>query len=144
MIQVTIDGKRIQVEPDTMVLDAAKEAGVFIPTLCSHPMVEPYGACRMCSVEVTQGGRTKIVTSCNFPIREEMEVQTQSEPVVALRTRLLEMMLARWPNVPQIKGLANRHGIEEPRFEHPLRAPDTKACILCGLCVRACSEAVWT
>jgi aldehyde:ferredoxin oxidoreductase len=143
MIQVTIDSKRIQVEPDTMVLDAAKEAGVFIPTLCSHPMVEPYGACRMCSVEVTQGGRTKMVTSCNFPIREEMEVQTQSEPVVALRTRLLEMMLARWPEVPQIKGLAKNHGIEQPRFEHPLKDPDPKACILCGLCVRACSEAVW-
>ncbi len=143
MIQVTIDGERIEVEPDTMVLDAAKQAGIFIPTMCSHPMVEPYGACRMCTVEVTQNGRTRMVTSCNYPIRGEMQVETRSERVVALRTRLLEMMLARWPNVPQIKGLAQRHGIEQPRFEHPQRDEDPKACILCGLCVRACSEAVW-
>ena len=143
MITVTIDGKRLEVEAETTILDAAKQADVAIPNLCSHPMLEPYGACRVCSVEVTTRGRSKVVTSCNYPIREEMTVDTRSEKVLQLRRSLAEMMLARWPNVPRIQGLARTLGITEPRFEHPQRDEDPKACILCGLCVRACTEAVW-
>ncbi|MDP7114916.1 MAG: aldehyde ferredoxin oxidoreductase C-terminal domain-containing protein [Myxococcota bacterium] len=143
MINVTIDGKNIEVEPDTTVLDAAREAGVPIPNLCSHPMLEPYGACRVCSVEVVQDGRSKIVTACNYPIRGEMEVLTGSERARGLRARVLEMMLARWPEVPRIKAMARTHGVTEPRYTHPLRNDDPKACVLCGLCVRACKEAVW-
>ncbi len=143
MINVTIDGQKLQVEPDTTILDAAREARIPIPTFCSHPMLEPYGACRICTVEIEQGGRTRMVTACNYPIRAEMEVHTRSEAVDRLRKTLLEMMLARWPNVPAVKGLAGVYGVGEPRFEHPLRDDDPHACILCGLCVRACSEAVW-
>jgi aldehyde:ferredoxin oxidoreductase len=143
MLTVTIDGKRLEVEPDTTILDAAREAGIAIPNLCSHPMLEPYGACRVCSVEVTQRGRTKMVTACNYPIRGEMEVSTKSEAVLKLRKTLMEMMLSRWPNVPRIQGMARVAGVTEPRFEHPQRDEDPKACILCGLCVRSCSEAIW-
>jgi len=143
MINVTIDGKRLEVEPETTILDAAKEAGIGIPSLCSHPMLEPYGACRICTVEINERGRDKMVTACNYPIRGEMHVQTGSERVLQLRKTLLEMMVARWPNVPRIKGMAKRAGIDEPRFTHPQRDEDPKACILCGLCVRACTEAVW-
>jgi len=79
MIQVTIDTHPVEVEEGTTVLEAAQRLGINIPTLCHHPALEPYGACRLCTVEITQNGRSRLVTSCNYPIRQEIEVQTASE-----------------------------------------------------------------
>ena len=143
MISVTIDGKKTEVEAETTLMEAAKQVGVFIPNLCHSELFEPYGVCRVCSVEVVQNGRSKIVTACNYPIRHELEVITNSDRTLRTRKLVLEMMLARWPNVKAVKDLAKHMGIEKPRFDHPARNEDENACILCGKCVQMCRQGVW-
>jgi aldehyde:ferredoxin oxidoreductase len=143
MIEVTIDGQKTEVAPGTYVLAAAKQLGVTIPALCDSELVEPYGACRVCSVEVFDGRKRRIVTACNYPLTKPTEVFTRSEKALKVRRLTLEMMLARWPNVPVLKEMAADVGLAEARFAHPERNESPNACILCGLCVRVCHEAVW-
>jgi aldehyde:ferredoxin oxidoreductase len=143
MIPITIDSKRIEVEAGTSVLDAARKAGVFIPSLCHSELVEPYGACRVCSVEVRSGTRSRMVTACNYPVRAELEVHTRSERALRTRKLVLELMLARWPNVKAVADLARHLGVTEPRFTNPHRNQSENACILCGLCVNICRQGVW-
>lgn len=143
MIEIIIDGKKIEVAEGTTILDAARKNSIPIPTLCHRSTVEPYGACRLCVVDVREGNRTRLVTSCNYPVRKSIEVSTQSERVRKTRKTLLEMMLSRWPNVNLIKQLAREYGVSAASFTHPLVDYSTNACILCGLCVNACSEIMW-
>jgi aldehyde:ferredoxin oxidoreductase len=143
MVKIEIDGKSIEVEKDTTILEAAKQLDVYIPALCHSDLVEPYGVCRLCMVEVDDGRRKRMVTSCNFPVRKPMKVKTKSEKVLTHRHVVLEMMLSRWPEVKVIKDLASFAGIEKPRFKHPDVDFNPNACILCGLCVRICSQGIW-
>jgi aldehyde:ferredoxin oxidoreductase len=143
MIQVTIDGRTTEVEPGTTILAAAKLAGVAIPALCHSPLVEAYGVCRLCSVELDDGRRKRIVTACNYPLHKPVEVFTRSERALRTRRLVLEMMLARWPQVKVVQDLAREAGVAAPRFAHPQRNQNPHACILCGLCVRLCDEGVW-
>ncbi|MGD2179270.1 MAG: 2Fe-2S iron-sulfur cluster-binding protein, partial [Anaerolineae bacterium] len=133
MIPVTIDGQTIEVEEGTTILEAAHQLGIHIPTLCHHPALEPYGACRLCTVEIAYDGRSRLVTSCNYPIRWEIQVQTASEKVLKGRKLLAELLLARCPNVSEVQELAASLGVTEVRFE-----PREELCYLCGLCVRVC------
>ena len=159
MVQVTIDGQSIEVEEGTTILEAAQRLGIYIPTLCHHPALEPYGACRLCTVEITPKGdgssagprrpRSQLVTSCNYPIRREIEVQTASEKVLKGRKLLAELLLARCPNVPQVRELAASLGVTDVRFkvqedDQSQRSADRlrSACHLCGLCVRVCEELI--
>ncbi|MBW1642772.1 MAG: FAD-dependent oxidoreductase, partial [Deltaproteobacteria bacterium] len=91
--------------------------------------------CRLCTVELFDGRRTRFVTACNYPIWEGMEVNTDSEAVHEGRKLIIELLLARCPDVPVIRELAEKYGIETPRF----KLGDSN-CILCGLCVRMCAE----
>jgi aldehyde:ferredoxin oxidoreductase len=143
MIPVTIDGRKIEVEPGTTILAAAKQAGVSIPSLCDSPLVEASGSCRVCSVEVSNGHAGRVVTACNYPLQEPAEVHTRSERALRTRRGVVELMLARWPNVPVVQDMARDLGLAEPRFVHPLRNENPRACVLCGLCVRLCREGVW-
>lgn len=95
MVNLTIDGKRVSAEQGTTVLKAARQRGVDIPTLCDHESLPPYGACRICIVEVTQRGKTKLTSSCTLPVAEGMEVKTSSERVLRTRRMLAELLLAR-------------------------------------------------
>ncbi|MBS3801436.1 MAG: (2Fe-2S)-binding protein [Candidatus Thermoplasmatota archaeon] len=142
-ITVTIDGKEVSVDKDTTILSAANSIDIFIPTLCHSELVEPYSACRLCLVEIDNGRKKRLVTSCNYPIRKPITVKTKSERVKKHRKNILEMMLARWPNVKIIKDMAAFHGIKTPRYTSPLQDPQENACVLCGLCVRACEEDIW-
>ncbi len=139
MITITIDGQEIQAEEGQTVLEVAKANGIEIPTLCYHPLLEPYGACRLCMVEITQRGRTSLDTSCTHPAADGLVVQTRSPAVLEARKLVLGLLLSRTPNVPIIQDLAREYGITEPPF--PTDTPDEK-CILCGLCVRTCHELV--
>ncbi|NQV19448.1 MAG: (2Fe-2S)-binding protein [Armatimonadetes bacterium] len=143
MINIIIDGKKIEVEKGTTILEAAKKLNIIIPALCDREVVKAYGACRLCVVDVNDGNEIKMVTSCNYLINKEIEVFMQSERVRKTRKMLLEMMLSRWPNVPMIKQFAAEYGVIKPRMIHPLVDYSENACILCGLCVNACSEMVW-
>ena len=139
MIKFMMDGQPIEAEEGMTILEVARRTGVNIPTLCYHPALEPYGACRLCTVEVKWGRKVTLETACTYPVREGLEVQTMSPAVVAARKMLLEMQLARCPNVPVIQDLAREYGIEKSRFKTDDPAED---CILCGLCVRICNEVV--
>ncbi|HEY92998.1 MAG TPA: 4Fe-4S binding protein [Dehalococcoidia bacterium] len=136
-ITLQIDGREVKAEEGKTILDMAKSLGIDIPTLCYHPALSPFGACRLCSVEIISRGRSRIVTSCNYPVEEGLVVNTKSPDVIELRKMLVELMLARCPNVKIIQDLAKEYGVEKPRF----KLEDEK-CILCGLCTRICDERI--
>ncbi len=137
MLTLTIDGKKIQAEKGTTILKAALANGIVIPTLCSHEGLSPLGNCRLCVVEATKNGRTKVVTSCNYQVEEGLTVNTKSENILAIRKMIIELLVARSPNVKIIRELSEEAGIESPRF-----VLDNEKCILCGLCVHVCNEYV--
>ncbi len=142
MVKVTIDGKQIEVLEDTTILKAAEKAGVWIPTMCHCDYIEPYGVCRLCSVEVIRGKRSRLVTACNYPVREGLTIKTNSEKVNWIRKMIMELMLSRWPNVPAVKDMAVQLGIEKPRFVSLEKDEAEDACILCGMCVNVCNDLV--
>lgn len=138
MVTLTIDGKLIHVEPETPLIEAAQKVGILIPTLCHHEALKPYGACRLCVVEVIKNKWSKLVTSCNYPAEEGLVVLTTSDRVRRTRRMLMEFFLARSPNVPVIKQMAEKMGVRASR----LKKQEDARCILCGLCVRVCEEMV--
>jgi heterodisulfide reductase subunit A len=142
MVTISIDGKSVEVPEDTTILKAAEQAGVWIPTMCHSEYFEPYGVCRLCSVEVVRGKRSRIVTACNYPIRGGMTIYTNSDRVKWLRKVLVEMLVSRWPNVKVVKELAGRLGVEKSRFVSLERDESENACILCGMCVNMCNDVV--
>ena len=139
-IIIMIDGKEINAIEGESILQVAKKVGINIPTLCYNDALESFGACRMCSVEITDNrGRKKIVTSCNYPVVNGLVVETKSEKVFKTRQMLLELLLARCPNAKKIQDLARKYGIEKPSLW--IVDPE-EDCILCGLCTRVCDEKV--
>ena len=139
MVTLTIDGREVQAEEGATILEAATESNIYIPTLCSNDGVKPYGACRLCLVEIVSDGREELVASCLYPVEEGLIVKTTSERIIATRQVIMELLLARCPNLEVIQDLAKRLGVDKT----PFRLEDKK-CILCGLCVRACEEVVGT
>jgi heterodisulfide reductase subunit A len=139
MATLIIDGQEVHAEEGQTILEVARGNGIEIPTLCYHPLLEPYGACRLCTVEVIRRGRSRLETSCTHPAWDGLEVKTHSPAVIEARKVILELLLSRCPNVPIIQDLAREYGITEPPF--PVEDPEEK-CILCGLCVRTCHELV--
>jgi len=142
MIRLTIDGKTTEVEKGTTLLHAARFLDIKIPTLCYHPLIKPFAACRLCVVEVKRSWGMELVPSCHAACQEGMEVSTNSPHVLSSRRMILELMLSRWPNVPILRKYATELGLEQARFTSPLRDERADACILCGLCVRVCEEVV--
>ncbi|MCG6972520.1 MAG: FAD-dependent oxidoreductase [Desulfobacterales bacterium] len=135
MITFKLNGKKVQGEEGQFILQVAEKYGVEIPTLCHHKGLEPAGMCRLCTVELFDGRRTRFVTACNYPIWEGMEVKTDTETVHEGRKLNVELLMARCPDIPVVKTLADQYGIEKPRFKIK---DDT--CILCGLCTRICQR----
>lgn len=137
LIQTEIDGRQIEVERDRWALGVARDMGIDIPTLCHHPALEPYGACRLCVVEVTQGKWTWLTTACDLPIREGLSIRTDSPAVIKARKMTLELLWAQAPDAAEVEDLARQLGVTQPRFG--FRA-ETGKCILCGLCDRVCEK----
>lgn len=134
-VSLTINNQKVATEEGTSILEAARSAGIDIPTLCYHEKLAPRGACRLCLVEITKGPRKRLVTSCVYLAEEGLKVETEAKSVVRIRKMLLELMLASSPGVKAIQDYARRYGITRSRFDVE---PDF--CILCGLCVRYCNE----
>lgn len=139
MATLTIDGQELHAEEEQSVLEVARHNGIEIPTLCHHPLLEPYGACRLCTVEIVRNGRSRLETACTYPAWDGIEVRTNSPLVREARKVILGLFLARCPDAPIIQQLAREYGVTEPPF--PPEDPEQK-CILCGLCVRTCHELV--
>jgi len=136
-IQIEIDGKELKATEGMTVLEAAQCAGIYIPTLCHHEKLEPFGGCRVCIVEVEANGWTKLVVSCVYPVEENIVVRTRSEKVDRIRKTIIELLMAHAPDSPQLQDLAQEYGADKDRFEK-----DASFCIHCGLCVRYCAEVV--
>jgi bidirectional [NiFe] hydrogenase diaphorase subunit len=137
MVTLTIDGRKLKAEKGKTILQVAEDNNIYIPTLCHNEAVKPYGACRLCLVEITRRGRTKLVTSCLYEVEEGLKVKTNSDRVISNRKMLMELLLARCPNNKEVRALASRLGVEDTSFQK-----DDKQCILCALCVRVCQEVV--
>jgi len=134
-IILQIDGKEVKATEGMTVLEAAQSADIFIPTLCHHEKLEPYGGCRICTVEVEVRGWTKLVAACLYPLEQDLVVRTRSEKVDKIRKMILEFLLAHAPYSPQLQDLAQEYEADKDRFEK-----ESSFCILCGLCVRYCAE----
>lgn len=140
MVSLTIDGRLLRAQEGQTILQVARENGIEIPTLCQHEAVEPYGACRLCIVEIHRGGRPRIVASCLYPVEEGLEVKTSSPRVLNNRKMLLELLLAKCSKNPVVKNLAAEMGVANAFVrEEYLEDHD---CIVCGLCVRVCEQVV--
>ena len=134
-IRLQIDDKEVVASDGMTIFEAALSAGISIPTVCHHDSLEPYGGCRLCTVEVEDRGWTKHVVSCVYPVAEDLIVRTRSEKVDKIRKVLTEQLLAYAPESEVLKELAQEYQADKDRF-----AKEPSFCILCGLCVRYCAE----
>jgi len=130
-----IDGRDVTAGEGMTVLEAARRAGITIPTLCHHEMLAPFGGCRLCIVEAEANGRTQLVASCVHQAEDDLVVRTRSDKIDRIRKTLLELLLAHAPDSPQLEELAGEYGADKDRFDK-----ETSFCIHCGLCVRYCAE----
>jgi len=157
-VTLTLNGQEVQALPGQTILEAARSAGVEIPTLCHDPRLEPYGACRMCLVEV-EGARGPMA-ACGTKVREGMSVQTHTEKIVKLRKFVLELLLTNHPLDCPVCEAAGDCRLQDYAYEylvdmvpwgwraplagepgdHPNVAHFGARCILCGRCVRICRE----
>ena len=159
-ISLTINGIKVIADPGTSILNAAKDSGIRIPTLCHHPHLEPAGACRLCIVEDEKSGR--IMASCVTPVASGMTLRIDTPAVRKHRTNILRLLMANHPescivcnkgNRCELRGLAAELGVgatglypmpHAMRLEeaNPFIIRDLTKCILCGKCVRADHELV--
>ena len=134
-IIVQIDGKEVKATEGMTVLEAAQSAGISIPTLCHHEKLEPFGACRLCIVQVQVGSWSKHVVSCVYTVEKDLIVTTRSEKIDKMRKMILELQLCHAPDSPELLAYAEEYGADKDRFEK-----EASFCIHCGLCVRYCAE----
>jgi predicted molibdopterin-dependent oxidoreductase YjgC len=160
-IKAIINGREINAEPGMTILQAAKANSIHIPTLCDHPAVSPFGACRMCLVEAEKN--PKLLPACTTPITAGMVVNTNTPKVIEARKAVLELILVRHPldcfSCPsngkcELQDVAYELGVTGSRFAdagdtntshvyedaNPFYVRDLNKCILCGRCVRVCEE----
>jgi len=128
-ITMKIDGKMVRASEGMMLLEAIRDAGIDIPTLCYNERLKPSGVCRMCMVEIVKGKRRRLVASCCYPVEEDLIVTTDTPEVLRIRKMIIELL---WPASAQ---LGRQYGITKSRF-----VPGLTDCSLCGLCVRYCAE----
>ncbi len=135
MIELTINGNKGKFPEGKTLLECIESVGIKLPTLCYHKALTPYGACRLCLVEVSQNGRSSIQASCTYPAINNLTVNTDTERVKKTRKIMVELLLTRCPDSEAIKQIAEEYGVKETRFEKK-----NDDCFLCGLCVRMCQE----
>ena len=140
MPTVTIDGQKVRIKKGLTVLDAAKKAGIWIPTLCYHPAVPSEASCRLCMVELDRGDWRELITACNYPVRRDIVVYVSSERAEKARRGVMELLLARAPESRELAALASRMGVEKTHY--PSVTESQRNCILCGLCVSVCEQVI--
>jgi len=147
-VTLIINDEEVKAEEGMTILEAARSVGIDIPTLCHHEKLAPYGACRLCTVEIIRGQRSRLVTSCVYLVEDGLIVKTESEPVIKGRKMLLELMWARAPGVQPLRTYGIKYGITGVQAvrDYGISEARTKFeieptfCILCGLCVRYCAD----
>jgi ferredoxin len=112
-VTIVVDGREIVGTLHQPLVEALRNAGIAVPTLCYHPALTSLGACRLCVVEVTRGqGKTKLTTSCNFPVLPDLTVRTDTDWVRRTRRGVLELLVMLAPGSPELLALAREHGVE--------------------------------
>jgi heterodisulfide reductase subunit A len=136
MPRLTINDVPVEVEEGAKLLTAIERAGAKVPTLCHHKALTPYGACRLCVVEVHTAGRPPAVqASCSYPALDGISVFTHTDRVMRARRIVAELLLARCPDAEVVRRIAADLGVRETRIQ---KKHDD--CIYCGLCVRMCQQ----
>ena len=153
MTKVTVDGVAVEVAPGATLLDAAKAAERWVPTVCFDERQAPFGACRVCLVGVS--GAPKPLPACTTLCRDGMEIETEEPRARRVARAVVELVLSELPEPPaprtELAQVAERLEVGEPRwggathageddFRHPYLAFRHQLCISCGRCVRACDE----
>ena len=151
-VTLIINDVEVKANRGTTILQAARSIGTDIPTLCSHEQLAPYGACRLCTVEIVRGQQSQLVASCVHPVEDGLIVNTESEPVIRGRKMLLALLWARAPEVQALRKYGIKYGITEVQagidytIIPGISTTETRFdieptfCALCGLCVRYCAE----
>ncbi|MCX6698321.1 MAG: 2Fe-2S iron-sulfur cluster-binding protein [Methanomicrobiales archaeon] len=141
-VTVTINGKKYIANQSEILLRVAVREKIAIPHLCYEPSLDPYGACRLCMVEVVKRGKKEMTASCTLRAEEGLEVVTDTPGIVKYRNILFELYLAEAPKSEVIKTMAARYGVTKTRFLKKIDTTDSlgNKCVLCGLCVRVCNE----
>lgn len=135
-MQIKIDGREVEAFPGETILQTARREDIFIPGLCYRDATEPTNSCRLCMVEIAEGNRSRLVASCAFPVKDGLNVTTDTEEIRKLRASLLKLMYSQAPENPVIVDLMNRYEVEpEKRYKEK-----DGQCILCGLCVQVCRK----
>jgi len=144
MITLKIDDKEVKANEGATILEAAENSGIEIPTLCYDKELEPYGACRICSVEIEKKGRTRTVAACCYPVEDGLNVRTRSPKIDKIRKTIIELAAASSGEdvAGKLRELASEYKADLSRFRSKTQTTPTK-CILCGLCVRRCIVATW-
>ncbi|MDD5675530.1 MAG: FAD-dependent oxidoreductase, partial [Chitinivibrionales bacterium] len=135
-INITIDGRQAAVAAGITIFNAARQMGIVIPTLCHYRGMEPLGACRVCIVELDSPRGPRQVSSCSYPVENNMVVRTDTPAVLENRRTILELLLAQAPDSKKIADFAASLGVTSTPFPKAAEG----ACILCGLCVRTCDD----
>jgi len=141
-VTVTINGKKYPADEGEILLSVAIREKIAIPHLCYEASLDPYGACRLCMVEVIKHGKKEMTTSCTLRATKGLEIVTDTPEIAKHRNILFELYLAEAPKSEIIKKLAARYGVTKTRFLKKIDTTDSlgNKCILCGLCVRVCTE----
>ncbi|MCK4911309.1 MAG: (2Fe-2S)-binding protein, partial [Thermodesulfovibrionales bacterium] len=157
-VELTINGKKVKAPRTSSILKAALDNGIYIPKLCWDRRLTPYGGCRLCLVEME--GQRKLFASCSTPVKDGMEINTESDRIARARKSVLELLLVNHPlDCPicdkagecELQDLAFKYGPSASRFKGerkqapevttaPLLERNPNRCILCGKCVRICGE----
>lgn len=160
MVNITINGRKITTQAGFTVLQAARQEGIIIPTLCNHPALSAVGACRICVVDIR--GQRNMQTACTFPVSEGLEINTESPPVIKARKLILDLLFSErnhfcpyceMSGSCELQDLGYRYGVNHWAFPtytkaFPLDATNKyylmehNRCVLCGRCIRACGELV--
>lgn len=136
-MKIFVDGRELDVKPDTLLYDAMASAGVQVPALCRHGGLQHEGVCRVCVVEVEHRGKRRLVASCMYPVRDErLKVYTDTPMVVRSRRFVIGLLMRRNGLSPAIKALAERWGVLDLSRLGPMT--DKDLCVRCMRCVRAC------
>lgn len=136
-MNIKIDGKICNAERGEYLLEIARRNDIYIPTLCHSDALPGQANCRLCIVEVIEDGRSKVVTSCVYPVTKEIEVITNSEKIISMRKTLIMLISQRVPDNEYINKLKKEYSVPQvDRFSLDMK----EQCVLCGLCVKACEE----
>lgn len=137
MVDITIDGNKVQAREGSSVLENIRNLRIDMPTLCYHQELAPFGACRLCTVEIRANGKGRLTTACDCPVKPGLEIVTASEQAQEARKFAAALLAYKYPDTAAVREIAQKLGVAVAPA-----AAEANDCILCGLCTRTCRDIV--